>query len=77
MTKNKEKNSNAGLITLMICGVVAVGLIVGCVFFPNAIFGLFNKKSLKTLFFMIKTKKQKNFKKSVDICFDMLYNIIA
>ena len=43
MTKNKEKNSNAGLITLMICGVVAVALIVGCVFFPDVIFGIFAK----------------------------------
>ena len=43
MTKNKEKNSNAGLITLMVCGVVAVALIVGCVFFPDVIFGIFTK----------------------------------
>ena len=43
MTNNKEKNSNAGLITLMICGIIAVGLIVACVFFPDVIFGLFTK----------------------------------
>ena len=43
MTKQKEKNSNIGLITLAICGLLAVGLIVGCVFFPDEIFGLFIK----------------------------------
>lgn len=43
MAKNKEKNPNAGLITLMVCGLIAVALIVGCVFFPDQIFGLFTK----------------------------------
>lgn len=39
MTKKKGTNGNAGFITLMICGIIAVALIVGCVFFPDAIFG--------------------------------------
>lgn len=39
----KEKNSNVGLIILAICGVVAMALIIACVFFPEAIFGLFRK----------------------------------
>ena len=43
MANKKEKNPNAGLITLLICGVIAVGLIVGCVFFPEQLFGLFFK----------------------------------
>lgn len=43
MAKKKEKNPNSGLIVLMACGVIAVLLIVGCVFFPDEIFGLFLK----------------------------------
>lgn len=43
MAKQKAKNSSAGLITLMVCGLLAVALIVGCVFFPEVIFGLFFK----------------------------------
>lgn len=43
MANKKEKNQNAGLITLLICGVVAILLIIGCVFFPQQIFGLFFK----------------------------------
>lgn len=43
MGKQKTKNPNAGLITLLICGLIAVGIIVGCVFFPDVIFGLFAK----------------------------------
>ena len=39
----KEKNSNKGLITLLICGVLAVGIIIACVFFPEEIFGIFMK----------------------------------
>lgn len=46
--KNKEKvevekSSNTGLILLIICGLLAVALIVGCVFFPDEIFGIFMK----------------------------------
>ena len=39
----KEKNPHIGLITLIICGLLTVALIVGCVFFPDEIFGLFTK----------------------------------
>lgn len=41
MAKQKEISSNKGLIILMICGVLAVALIVACVFFPDVIFGMF------------------------------------
>ena len=41
MANKKEKNSNAGVITLIVCGLLAVALIVGCVFFPEVIFGIF------------------------------------
>lgn len=41
MANKKEKESHAGVITLVICGVLAIALIVGCVFFPNEIFGIF------------------------------------
>lgn len=41
MTKKKEMSSNKGLVILMICGLIAVALIIGCVFFPEEIFGLF------------------------------------
>ena len=43
MTKKKNKNPNSGIITLIICGAVAFALIIGCVFFPDAIFGIFFK----------------------------------
>ena len=39
----EEKNSNKGLIALIICGILAVALIVVCVFFPDEFFGLFIK----------------------------------
>lgn len=41
MANKNEKNSNIGVILLMICGLLAVALIVACVFFPDALFGLF------------------------------------
>ena len=41
--EKKEKNSNAGIITLIICGIIAAAMIVGCVFFPDEIFGIFMK----------------------------------
>ena len=37
------KNSNKGLIALIICGVIAIALIIACVFFPEEFFGLFIK----------------------------------
>ena len=41
--KNSEtkKNGKSGIITLIICGIIAMGLIVACVFFPDELFGLF------------------------------------
>ena len=36
----KKKNENIGIKILIGCGVLAVLLIIGCVFFPNVIFGL-------------------------------------
>lgn len=41
--KNKNENSNKGLITLIICGVISLAIIIGCVFFPEEIFGIFLK----------------------------------
>lgn len=41
MANKNQKESNAGIITLIVCGVIAVALIVCCVFFPDAIFGIF------------------------------------
>lgn len=35
----KTGKSNAGITILMVCGVLAVLLIIGCVFFPDALFG--------------------------------------
>jgi len=43
MQNNNGKKANNGVTVLLICGVIAVALIVGCVFFPDAIFGLFFK----------------------------------
>lgn len=37
----KEISTNKGVIILMICGIIAVALIIACVFFPDVIFGLF------------------------------------
>ena len=37
----KEKNSNGGLITLIVCGSIALALIIACVFFPDQLFGIF------------------------------------
>ena len=39
MANKKELSSHKGLIILMICGVIAVGLIIGCVFFQEEFFG--------------------------------------
>ena len=40
---SNKPESNAGVKILAICGIVAVVLIVACVFFPDVIFGLFLK----------------------------------
>ena len=39
----KEKNGNGGLVTLIICGLIAAALMVGCIFFPDQLFGLLKK----------------------------------
>jgi len=38
---NKKNNSNTGIIILIICAVITIALIVGCVFFPEQLFGIF------------------------------------
>ena len=35
----KQKKQNSGIAILMVCGVIAVAVIIGCVFFPDIIFG--------------------------------------
>ena len=39
--QQKEMTTNKGLVILMVCGVIAVAMIIACVFFPDQIFGLF------------------------------------
>ena len=39
--QTKDISTNKGVIILMICGIIAVALIVTCVFFPEVLFGLF------------------------------------
>ncbi len=39
MKENKE--GKTGIIILIICGILTLALIIGCVFFPDKIFGLF------------------------------------
>ena len=41
--KKEEKSNNKGLITLIVCAVLTVAIIVGCVFFPDLFFGFFKK----------------------------------
>lgn len=41
MAKQKDISSNKGITILMICGIIAVALIVACVFFPEVVFGIF------------------------------------
>jgi len=43
MANKKKENPNTGVTILIICGLIAVALIVGCVFFPDVIFGIFLK----------------------------------
>ena len=35
----KNKKGNSGLMVLIICGLLAVAIMVACVFFPEQIFG--------------------------------------
>lgn len=37
----KEKGGNNGVLLLVICGILALALIIGCVFFPDQLFGMF------------------------------------
>lgn len=41
MANKKEKDPNTGVKLLVVCGAIAIALIVCCVFFPDVIFGLF------------------------------------
>lgn len=41
MAKSKEKKMDTGLTIAIVCGIIAILLIVACVFFPDAIFGIF------------------------------------
>ena len=41
MAKGTKKEGNKGLITLIICGIIALALMIGCIFFPEELFGLF------------------------------------
>lgn len=41
MENKKDTGAHKGLVVLMICGVIAVALIIACVFFPEEFFGLF------------------------------------
>lgn len=40
---NEKKESKKGLIALIVCGLLALALIIACVFFPKEFFGLFTK----------------------------------
>jgi len=37
----EKKNSNKGAIILVVCGILTIALMVGCIFFPEQIFGMF------------------------------------
>ena len=43
MSKKEENGNNKGLFTLIVCGILALALIIACVFFPEQFFGLFQK----------------------------------
>ena len=49
-----DKKEGKGLKILLICGIIAMILIILCVFFPEQFFGLFSK--------------QKKNKKTIDNC---------
>jgi len=38
-----KKEENKGILILAICGTIAIALMVGCIFFPDEIFGIFTK----------------------------------
>lgn len=37
------KESKKGFVALIVCGTIAIALIIACVFFPEEFFGLFTK----------------------------------
>ena len=39
----ENKNTNRGTVTLIICGILSLAIIIGCIFFPEEIFGIFMK----------------------------------
>jgi len=39
--EKKKDNGKTGIVTLIICGIVAMALIIACVFFQEKLFGLF------------------------------------
>lgn len=41
--KKKENNTHTGVILLIVCAIITLALIIGCVFFPEEIFGIFSK----------------------------------
>ena len=41
LEKGTKKEGNRGLVTLIICGFLAIAIMVGCIFFPEELFGLF------------------------------------
>ena len=41
--KEQSKESKKGIVALIICGILTVAIIVACVFFPDEIFGIFQK----------------------------------
>ena len=41
MEEKKNKGGNTGILVLIVCGIITVALIVGCVFFPDQLFGIF------------------------------------
>lgn len=41
MSNKKENKLEPGVIALIVCGLIAVALIVACVFFRDQFFGLF------------------------------------
>ena len=42
--KKAKNGENTGLITLFVCGILAMAIIVGCVFFSDEIFGIILNK---------------------------------
>jgi len=42
--KTSKGNNNTGAIVLIVCGVLTILLMIGCIFFPDEIFGMFINK---------------------------------